>query len=150
MPTGSTEIGSEDPYEHSMQCSRRFIGLKVFLSLLVAGWEGYEAAIRHQTKMGDLLRVGLQGSGWTIVNDTPLPLVCFIDSTGRNGDAEPYLKAIADTVVTSGKAWISSTRIGGSMPVLRACTINHRTERDDIEALVRDLDWARRQVRNSP
>lgn len=49
-----------------MQWSRRFIGLKVFLSLAVAGWEGYEQSIRHQTAMGDFL---------VIVNRS----VCFVE-----------------------------------------------------------------------
>ena len=50
--TGSV-LPVADPYAHSMQWSRRFIGLKLFLSLAVAGWEGYEEAIRRQTAMGE-------------------------------------------------------------------------------------------------
>ncbi|UCE61189.1 MAG: aminotransferase class V-fold PLP-dependent enzyme [Phycisphaerales bacterium] len=146
MPTGSREIDAADPYERSMQCSRRFIGLKLFLSLLVAGWEGYEKMIRRHVEMGDLLRSRLGASSWAIVNDTPLPLVCFVDDTGPCGDEEPRLKAIADEIVTSGRAWISSTRIGGSKPVLRVCIMNHRTVHDDIEALVHDLNRARDQI----
>lgn len=146
MPTRPSDLDVVDPFQQSMQCSRRFIGLKVFLSLRTAGWDGYEKAIRHQTKMGDLLRSGLRASGWSIINDTPLPLVCFVDDTISQGSSETYLKSIADVIVASGRAWISSTRIGGSKPVLRACITNHRTERDDIEALVHDLDWARKQV----
>jgi glutamate/tyrosine decarboxylase-like PLP-dependent enzyme len=148
MPTAPSDIQVADPYQQSMQCSRRFIGLKVFLSLLVAGWEGYEKAIRHQTEMGHLLRSGLRASGWSIVNDTPLPLVCFVDDADPDGGSETYLKSIADLIVESGKAWVSTTRIAGSDPVLRACITNHRTQREHIEALVDDLDWARRQVRS--
>jgi glutamate/tyrosine decarboxylase-like PLP-dependent enzyme len=150
MPTGWCDVGAADPYQQSMQCSRRFIGLKLFLSLLVAGWEGYERMLRHQTEMGALLRRGLRASGWSVVNDTPLPLVCFVDGTGPRGETEPYLKSVADVIVRSGKAWISATSIGGSRPALRACVNNHRTKRQDIEALVRDLDWAREQVRPCP
>ncbi|HEY2739093.1 MAG TPA: aminotransferase class V-fold PLP-dependent enzyme, partial [Thermoanaerobaculia bacterium] len=56
MPRDGAGLPVVDPYTHSMQWSRRFIGLKVFLSLAAAGWEGYAAAIRHQTAMGDRLR----------------------------------------------------------------------------------------------
>jgi glutamate/tyrosine decarboxylase-like PLP-dependent enzyme len=45
-----------EPHRTTMQWSRRFIGLKLFLSLLVAGWEGYEQALRHQNDLGNLLR----------------------------------------------------------------------------------------------
>ena len=41
-----------DPYTHSLQWSRRFIGLKVLLSLAVAGWEGYASVLRQQVAMG--------------------------------------------------------------------------------------------------
>lgn len=146
MPTAPSDLEITDPYQQSMQCSRRFIGLKVYLSLLVAGWEGYQKAIRNQTEMGHLLRSRLLASGWSIVNDTPLPLVCFVDDTTPRGSSETYLKLIADLIVASGKAWISTTRIAGSEPALRACITNHRTEREDIEALVHDLDWARSQM----
>src|SRR5205085_9439575 len=56
MPQEARHLDVVDPFDHSMQWSRRFIGLKVFLSLAVAGWEGYAFAIRHQTEMGDHLR----------------------------------------------------------------------------------------------
>src|SRR3954464_3340495 len=56
MPREGSVLPVADPYAHSMQWSRRFIGLKLFLSLAVAGWQGYEEAIRRQTAMGDLLR----------------------------------------------------------------------------------------------
>src|SRR5207249_952234 len=56
MPRDAAGLDVVDPYSHSMQWSRRFIGLKVYLSLLVAGWDGYAAAIRHQVAMGDRLR----------------------------------------------------------------------------------------------
>ncbi len=79
MPREASVLPVADPYAHSMQWSRRFIGLKLFLSLAVAGWEGYEEAIRHQTAMGDRLRERLREEGWAIVNDTPLPVVCFVD-----------------------------------------------------------------------
>ena len=36
-----------DPFTNYMQCSRRFTGLKLFLSLAMTGWNGYAEAIRH-------------------------------------------------------------------------------------------------------
>ena len=40
----------------SVQWSRRFIGLKLFLALAERGESGYAAMIEHQARMGDLLR----------------------------------------------------------------------------------------------
>jgi hypothetical protein len=87
--------------------------------------------------MGDLLRTRLAQSGWHIENETPLPIVCFTDS----GGADPH--TIAMRVVGSGEAWISTTVLGGSKTVLRACITNYRTTPADIAALIQSLGRAR-------
>jgi glutamate/tyrosine decarboxylase-like PLP-dependent enzyme len=125
-----------------MQWSRRFIGLKLFLSLAVAGWTGYEEAIRRQTAMGERLRERLRAEGWAIVNDTPLPVVCFVDS-GKEGRSAPFLEAVAADVVASGEAWLSTVALGEVGPALRACITNYRTGPEDVDALVAALGRAR-------
>ena len=145
MPLASGVGRAPDPYAHSMQWGRRFIGLKVFLSLAVAGWEGYAETIRHQVAMGDYLRVRLEEAQWTVVNRTPLPLVCFVDSRHPEGRSPSYLNAIADCVVSSGRAWISTTTIGDGVRVLRACVTNYKTQTEDVDILVEALESAREQ-----
>jgi len=140
MPRDGAGLAVVDPYAQSMQWSRRFIGLKVFLSLAVAGWEGYEAAIRHQTAMGARLRAGLQAAGWRIVNDTPLPLVCFVDARERPAG---FTEAVAQSVLASGEAWLSTVALGEAGTALRACITNVRTGPEDIDALIATLDRAR-------
>src|SRR6266550_836654 len=76
MP-GKTDGPVADPYTTSVQWSRRFIGLKLFLALAQQGESGYVEMIEHQARMGDVLRESIQRAGWRIVNSTPLPLVCF-------------------------------------------------------------------------
>jgi glutamate/tyrosine decarboxylase-like PLP-dependent enzyme len=143
MPPDSAHLDAVDPYTHSIQWSRRFIGLKVFLSLAVAGWDGYRTVIRHQLEMGDLLRQELQESGWRIVNQTKLPLLCFVDRQNPEGKSLEFLEAVQREVVASGEAWISITRLDDDSPALRACITNYRTEEEDIFALVRALNRAR-------
>ncbi|HKE06008.1 MAG TPA: aminotransferase class V-fold PLP-dependent enzyme [Blastocatellia bacterium] len=144
MPRDAAGLGVVDPFTHSIQWSRRFIGLKVFMSLLVAGWEGHTEAIRHQTAMGDRLRLRLQESGWEVVNRTPLPVVCFVDRALWEGANAEYLDSVCKSIVASGEAWLSIARIGADdRPVLRACVSNHRTEAADVDALVESLNRAR-------
>jgi len=147
MPREAAELDVVNPFQHSIQWSRRAIGLKVFLSLAVAGWEGYAAAIRHMVAMGALLREQLEASGWQVLNETPLPLCCFVDVRHAEGRSAAYLHAVAMKVVGSGNAWISTTRLANSVPVLRACITNYRTSPDDIAALIGALEDARRQLR---
>jgi glutamate/tyrosine decarboxylase-like PLP-dependent enzyme len=139
MPKEAEGLDIVDPHLHSMQWSRRFNGLKVFLSLAVAGWAGYGDAIRHQTAMGELLKQRLRSDGWEITNDTPLPIVCFADP---GGDAERQ-KSIAMSVVSSGAAWISTTVLAGKRTVLRACVTNFLTQPGDIDVLAAALRSAR-------
>jgi len=143
MPSMDAD-GAVDPYAHSMQWSRRFIGLKVFMSLAERGWSGYADVLRHQTAMGDLLRERLTECGWKILNDTPLPIVCFVD--GRQGDNKDLTESICRNVVNSNETWISTTRIGGGTTVLRACITNYKTEARHIEKLISELQKARKLV----
>jgi glutamate/tyrosine decarboxylase-like PLP-dependent enzyme len=146
MPLKKTEgMGVVDPFSHSMQWSRRFIGLRVFLSLLVAGWGGYAAAIRHQVEMARRLRQELERSGWEVVNDPSLAVVCFCDRARAEGGDADYLEALAEHVRASGAAWVSTTLVAGR-PVLRACVTNYRTEKGDVDALVQALVEARRAL----
>jgi glutamate/tyrosine decarboxylase-like PLP-dependent enzyme len=135
MPLDAAGLTVVDPYAHSMQWSRRFIGLKLFMSLAVAGWGGYEAVLRHQTAMGERLRAGLRAGGWQVVNDTPLPVVCFADS-GPHGRTRRFVDELVADVVASGEAWISQVALEGAGPALRACITNHGTEPEDVDALV--------------
>jgi glutamate/tyrosine decarboxylase-like PLP-dependent enzyme len=143
VPTGEDTLERPDYYARSLQWSRRFIGLKVFLTLAVAGWDGYAATLRHQVEMGDLIRRELVAAGWRLANDTALPLVCFTDGARPDGATAGYLDAVAAHVVESGDAWISTTRLTGAGPVLRACVTSFETQPEDVRILVAALERAR-------
>src|SRR5438094_9727553 len=131
MP-GKTSGPTHDPYTTSVQWSRRFIGLKLFLALAEHGESGYVEMIEHQARMGDVLRDALQRAGWHIVNTTPLPLVCFT----RDGlDTGRFLSALYQRQI----AWMSEVRLAGGDPVLRACVTSYRTTESDIEWVVREM-----------
>ena len=125
-----------DPYVTTTQWSRRFIGLKLFMALAEAGVDNFAARIEHQTDMGDLLRDGLRASGWRIVNETPLPVVCF---SHPQLDAE-QLSRLLEELYAQGTAWISQARLKGDMPALRACITSYRTQAEDVAFLVETLD----------
>jgi aromatic-L-amino-acid/L-tryptophan decarboxylase len=128
VPAGS---GEPDPYQRTMQWSRRFIGLKVFLTLAELGAAGAAALIDHQAAMADLLRRELALRGWRIVNDSPLPLVCFT----RDG-APP---ALASAIAAAGRVWISDVHMPNGENWLRACITHHQSTADDVRELVSAL-----------
>jgi aromatic-L-amino-acid decarboxylase len=130
---------ASDPYLSSAQWSRRLIGLKVFMSLAAAGQDGYATQIEHDCELGDRLRSRLRQDGWRIVNETPLPVVCF---TPGEDDSSDRLESIARHVESSGVAWISVAQLAGR-PALRACITSYRSTEEDVEALSAELAAAR-------
>jgi glutamate/tyrosine decarboxylase-like PLP-dependent enzyme len=130
MPGGA---GGEtfDPYTNSVQWSRRFTGLKLFLSLAERGEAGQAQMIEHQARMGVLLRERLIGDGWRVANSSPLPVVCFT----RDGlDIAAFLAALQRDQI----AWMSPVKINGKQFV-RACITSSKTTADDIEWVVKRI-----------
>jgi aromatic-L-amino-acid/L-tryptophan decarboxylase len=125
---------ASDPYLASAQWSRRLIGLKVFMALAAAGRDGYAAQIEHDCRLGDRLRERLRRDGWRVVNETPLPVVCFVPEDQGQNSREDRLTAIARHVEASGGAWISVAQLGGRH-ALRACITSHRSTEADVDAL---------------
>ncbi len=137
MPKEASAMAVTDPYTHSIQWSRRFIGLKCYLPLLVFGWEGMETLVERQIHSGKYLKEQLNQRGWEIVNPTPMPIACFShpDYFKEAGAVEVFCKSI----VASGKAWISVYPIKGQL-YLRACITNYATEKQHLDQLVRLLN----------
>ena len=131
MPSASPGA-SFDPYTMSVQWSRRFIGLKLFLALAHEGEAGVVARIERQAHYGCVLRELLLRSGWRIVNQTPLPLICF---TRHGLDTAQFLSALLQRQV----AWMSEVRIAGT-PVVRACITSFRTTETDISWVVGEMN----------
>jgi aromatic-L-amino-acid decarboxylase len=121
-----------DPLMYSIQWSRRFIGLKLFLPLAHHGESGQIAMIEHQARMGRVLKEALHASGWQIVNDTPLPLICF---TREGLDATQFLAALRENQI----AWMSEASIHG-VPVVRACITSFKTTEADIHWVVEQMN----------
>jgi glutamate/tyrosine decarboxylase-like PLP-dependent enzyme len=146
MPKEASEMEVVDPYTHSIQWSRRFIGLKVYLSLLFFGWEGYEEVVGHQSRMGDLLRQKLTEHGWAIKNNTPLPVVCFTDDALQDDPA--FAKTLLQRILNSGKSWISLYPVN-QIPTFRVCITNYNTSHQEIEELVAEINHQREVYRES-
>ena len=122
----------------------RCSGLQQILSTMAAGWEGYEEAVRHQAALADRLREGLRTAGWTVVNETPLPVVCFTGGE-REERAPAFLEAVA-AKVEPGRVGISTVPVGDLGTALRACIADPGTGPEDVDALVSALGRARQDL----
>ncbi len=143
MPRDSQGMAVTDPYMHSIQWSRRFIGLKLYMSLLFYGWKGYEELVDRQMELGQSFASRIQSDGWTRVNDSPLPVICFTDFR-QKGDAQ-FCQKIVTYVLNTGQAWLSVYPLDGQ-DVLRVCINNYDTTMEDVDALIELLATARSEV----
>jgi glutamate/tyrosine decarboxylase-like PLP-dependent enzyme len=131
-----SNVAGVDPYVTSVQWSRRFLGLRLFLSLAAAGWVGYAAHVERAIELAALLRERLLARGWTIANRSGLAVLCIEPPPGAI-DA----RAIVGRVLGSGRAWISVATFEGRQ-VIRACVTHGETTQDDVMELVDALETA--------
>jgi len=132
-----SNVAALDPYVTTVQWSRRFLGLRLFLSLAAAGWDGYAVHVEHAIGLTALLRDGLHERGWHIANRSPLAVLCVEPPAGSVDPA-----TIVRRVLASGAAWISVTLFEGR-PTIRACVTHGRTTPEDVARLIAALEAAR-------
>jgi glutamate/tyrosine decarboxylase-like PLP-dependent enzyme len=133
MPSSASSI---DPYLNSVQWSRRFMGLKLFLSLGAAGWQGYGAHVERAGQVTDRARERLAARGWSIANDSRLAVLCVLPPAGS-----PPLREIVRRVLASGRAWVAVAKLEGR-EVVRICATHGEITVADVDELVSALEAA--------
>jgi aromatic-L-amino-acid decarboxylase len=135
MPSNSP---NRDPYVTSVQWSRRFLGLRLFMSLAAAGWAGYGQHVEKSIGLIELLRTMLLARGWMILNDSPLAVLCVKPPPGSE-----QVRAIAAKVLAAGRAWVAAARFEGN-EVIRICVTHGETTVQDVIELANALELAAR------
>jgi glutamate/tyrosine decarboxylase-like PLP-dependent enzyme len=130
MPSNIVNL---DPYVTTAQWSRRFLGLRLFLSLAAAGWDGYGRHVERSVELMTLLRDKLAAKGWTIANNSALAVLCIEPPPGL-GEA----RALVDRVTESGRAWIAAAKLEGR-DIIRVCLTHGEASAQDILELVNVL-----------
>ncbi|HEY2633091.1 MAG TPA: pyridoxal-dependent decarboxylase [Steroidobacteraceae bacterium] len=129
-----SSVSGLDPYLNSVQWSRRFLGLRLFLALAAAGWEGLAAHVERSVEVVDRVKERLIGLGWTVANDSPLAVLDAVPPP-ELGDVRNLVRR----VVAGGRAWAAPTTFEGR-DVVRICATNGETTLEDVDALVAALN----------
>jgi len=124
----------DDLYDVSMQWSRRGAGLPLFTSLAELGREGVTTMVDRMLSLGDELRFLLRSNGFSIMNHTPLPVLCFTHPAIETGRTTAM--AVAQVVDRAGRAWIAPVELTDGRQALRACISSHLTESSDLLVLL--------------
>jgi glutamate/tyrosine decarboxylase-like PLP-dependent enzyme len=131
-----SSIAGLDPYLNSVQWSRRFVGLRLFLALATAGWQGLGHHVERGVEVIERVKERLVASGWTAVNDSQLAVLNIVPPR-ELGD----VRALVRRVVSSGRAWVAPTTYEGR-DVVRICATHGETSDADVEELVAALNAA--------
>jgi aromatic-L-amino-acid decarboxylase len=126
-------------FEQSMELSRRFRALKLWLSFRYHGIGAFREAIRGDLQLAqELAGMIAERKELEILAPVPLSAVCFryIGDGRRSGDELNALNSrMLQRIQRGGRVFISNATIGGKF-ALRACIVNHRSTRADVEAVV--------------
>ena len=131
-------ILNEDPleafafFEESVELTRRFRALKLWMSLQYHGRRTFRDAIRrdldHAQKLAQAIRSQPE---LELMAPVPLSAVCFRHRAKDN-------EAILRRVIARGRVLLSNATIGGHF-ALRACFVNHRTSSEDVDLIVSEV-----------
>jgi len=126
--------------EFGFQQTRGFRALKVWMTMQQFGLNGYRAAIDDNIALARYLadRVG-SAPDMEIMAPPSLSVVCFrvVERSLSGEDALAALnRAILERLQLGGEAFLTSTELGGRF-VLRACFVNYRSTREDVDRMLR-------------
>jgi len=135
----------EDPYERfaffeeSIELSRRFRALRLWLSLRYHGLDAFRQAIRADLELARHLGRAIEAQP-TLELLAPIALsaVCFRHRGRPGASVEEVDRLNADLlrrIVARGRVFLSNATIHGRF-ALRACIVNHRSTAADVEAIV--------------
>jgi aromatic-L-amino-acid/L-tryptophan decarboxylase len=140
-------------FEESVELSRRFRALKLWLSLRYHGIAAFREAIRrdlaHARRLAEQVAAEPE---LELMAPVELSAVCFrYRGTGKPSEDElnRWNPMILKRVVEHGCVYLSNASLRGSF-CLRACVVNHRTTDQDIDSVVAEVLAAAKEIQGRP
>lgn len=142
-----TKVLSTDPiegfafFEESMELSRRFRALKIWLSLRYHGAQAFREAIAEDLRLAlHLASVIGEKDELEMLAPVELSAVCFRYRPEANSEEE--INAVNAEILKrsqrEGRVFFSNAMINGKF-ALRACITNHRSTQKDVEEVVKEV-----------
>lgn len=129
-------------FEESMELSRRFRALKLWVSLRYHGLAAFRESIAqnlaHARRLADAIR---KQPRLELVAAGELSAVCFRykpRGESSEGELNRFNENLLKAVVRRGRIYLSNATLRGKF-CLRACIVNHRTTDADIDQVVPEV-----------
>lgn len=126
--------------EYSIQQTRGFRALKVWMSIKHLGLEGYRTLVERDIGLAAYLRKRLleRKDEFELLASGPLSIVCFLcrpQGMSLEDAARLTKRVVLEAIQPEGTFFLTTTEVGG-LPCARACIVNFRTTEADIDALL--------------
>jgi glutamate/tyrosine decarboxylase-like PLP-dependent enzyme len=129
-------------YQFSLEGTRRFRALKLWLSWKHLGTEGFARLVEENDDLASHLAGRLRREGFDVI-DPALSVVCFrhvpVALAGAAGNiVDAYQKGLQRALEVSGAGWVSTTTLRGRT-YLRAGIVNYLSTKEDADHVVDTL-----------
>jgi aromatic-L-amino-acid/L-tryptophan decarboxylase len=125
-------------FEESIELSRPFRALSLWLSLRYFGLRAFQQSIGDDLRLAQILADAIDAEpDLERLAPVALSAVCFRHK-GQTADLDGFNANILDRVIRRGRVYISNASINGNF-ALRACVVNHRTTEEDVLAVVSEV-----------
>jgi aromatic-L-amino-acid decarboxylase len=128
-------------FEESLELSRRFRALRLWLSLRYHGLQAFRAAIQKDLDLAQRLASAIsQQPELELMARGELSAVCF-RVTGTALPEKEFNRrnaAILKRVLQRGRVYLSNATLRGKF-CLRACIVNHRTTEADVDSVIPEV-----------
>ena len=126
-------------FEETIELSRRFRALKVWLSLRYHGVAAFREAIAGNIRQAQTLGARIDSEP-ELARLAPVGLstVCFRWVGDGTGDLDVQNRALLQRLVAGGRVYVSNAKLRGQF-ALRACIVNPRTTDKDMGILVDEV-----------
>ncbi|MFL6427462.1 MAG: pyridoxal phosphate-dependent decarboxylase family protein [Acidobacteriaceae bacterium] len=136
-------------FEESIELSRPFRALKLWLSLRYHGLNAFAESISEDLRLAQVLANCVDADP-RLERLAPVALsaVCF-RYTEAAGDLNKLNRTILDRVVRRGRVNLSNASLDGKF-ALRACIVNHRATEEDVRSIVAEVLAAAGEILAEP
>lgn len=143
-------------WDHGPELSRRFRALKIWFILKIHGVAAIRNAIDGNIEAARHLASLIESSDdFELLAPVPLSIVCFRYKGGENlsrrsigAEADTFNKRLMLEVQRDGDSYPSNAMLKGRF-ALRACIVNFRTGRADVERLLETIRRVARRISES-
>jgi aromatic-L-amino-acid decarboxylase len=129
-------------FEESLELSRRFRALRLWLSLRYHGLQAFRDAIQKDLDLAQRLATAItEQPDLELLAPVELSALCFrytADGSLSDDELNRRNAAILKRVVERGRVYLSNATLRGRF-CLRACIVNHRTTEADVDSVIPEV-----------